>query len=50
MKKLLFVHFFLFFCFFNSLIGQPKVYFQQKVDFDIEVQLNDTDHILEGHI
>jgi len=33
-----------------SVIAQDEVYFQQKVNYDIDVTLNDADHTLQGTI
>ncbi len=35
---------------FNVLIAQDSSYFQQKVDYKIEVKLNDETHVIEGNI
>ncbi|MEP7194950.1 MAG: M1 family metallopeptidase [Saprospiraceae bacterium] len=36
--------------FISGVNAQDELYFQQKVDYDIHVKLNDQLHILEGHI
>lgn len=36
--------------FFNNLIAQDKAYFQQEVDYKIEVELDDENHVLTGDI
>jgi hypothetical protein len=36
--------------FFSNLMAQDKAYFQQKVDYKIEVELDDVNHFLTGDI
>ncbi len=40
----------LFFCQLSSVNSQPSSYWQQQVNYKIDVTLNDTDHTLDGFV